>query len=177
MISSEGEVIILEDVIDTAAARGQVEKWLLELEIDMKKSVKAQVSHTHIHMSFLLRNQINHEIGIDNYTLTLFILLQVIHAKDAFPTKARSWWALDWPGQTILCISKMYWTAHITDKFSEGIEGLKEYVETCTHELNEIVKLVRGTLSKQNRTTLGECRVQRRKFSRSRRSAYIDRLQ
>jgi len=43
MISSEEEVIILEDIIDTAAARGQVEKWLLELESNMKKSVKAQV--------------------------------------------------------------------------------------------------------------------------------------
>ncbi|XP_014484361.1 PREDICTED: dynein heavy chain 7, axonemal-like [Dinoponera quadriceps] len=120
MISSEGEEIILEDIIDTSAARGQVEKWLLELEIDMKKSVKAQV----------------------------------IHAKDAFPTKARSQWALDWPGQTILCISKMYWTAQITIKFPEGVESLKAYVETCTYELNEIVKLVRGKLSKQNRTTL-----------------------
>ena len=44
MMSSEEELIILEDIIDTAAARGQVEKWLLELENDMKKSVKAQVN-------------------------------------------------------------------------------------------------------------------------------------
>lgn len=44
MMSSEGEEIILEDIIDTTAARGQVEKWLLELETDMKKSVKAQVN-------------------------------------------------------------------------------------------------------------------------------------
>lgn len=44
MMSSEEEIIILEDIIDTTAARGQVEKWLLELETDMKKSVKAQVS-------------------------------------------------------------------------------------------------------------------------------------
>lgn len=43
MLSSEGEKIVLEDIIDTTEARGQVEKWLLQLEIVMKKSVKAQV--------------------------------------------------------------------------------------------------------------------------------------
>lgn len=44
MMSSEEEEIILEVIIDTTAARGQVEKWLFELETDMKKSVKAQVN-------------------------------------------------------------------------------------------------------------------------------------
>ncbi|EFN66875.1 Dynein heavy chain 7, axonemal [Camponotus floridanus] len=120
MISSEGEKIVLEDIIDTTAARGQVEKWLLELEIDMKKSVKTQV----------------------------------IRAKNAFSTKARSQWVLEWPGQTILCVSKLYWTIDVTDKLPKGIESLRDYVEICTHELNEIVKLVRGRLSTQNRTTL-----------------------
>lgn len=79
----------------------------------------------------------------------------MIRAKNAFPTKARSQWVLEWPGQTILCVSKLYWTADITDKLPKGLESLKDYVETCTHELNEIVKLVRGKLLTQNRTTLG----------------------
>jgi len=83
------------------------------------------------------------------------IFLQVIRARNAFPTKARSQWALEWPGQTVLCISKLYWTADVTDKLPKGFESLRDYVETCTYELNEIVKLVRGKLSTQNRTTLG----------------------
>ncbi|XP_076618005.1 dynein axonemal heavy chain 7 isoform X2 [Colletes latitarsis] len=120
MKSSEDEEITLEDIVNTVAARGQVEKWLLELESSMKKSVRAQV----------------------------------IQAKDAYLEQTRSKWALIWPGQTILCVSKLYWTADVTDALSKSLINLESYISVCTNELHEIVKLVRGTLSTQNRTTL-----------------------
>ena len=36
-----------------------------------------------------------------------------------------------------------------------GSKGLAKYGETCTHELNKIVELVRGTLTKLQRATCG----------------------
>lgn len=38
---------------------------------------------------------------------------------------------------------------------SAGAKGLAQYTEKCTHELNKIVELVRGSLSKLQRATCG----------------------
>lgn len=51
------EEIKLVDVISTSKARGQVEKWLLELEHDMKKSIHLKVKESFEDYP----NQVRHE--------------------------------------------------------------------------------------------------------------------
>jgi len=121
MLSTEGEEVDILEIISTSIARGQVEKWLIELETEMRKSVR--------HM--------------------------VYQAILAYHMKVRTTWVLEWPGQTVLCVDQTYWTQQVEEAMLKGVVGLKRYLAQCQEELNDIIKLIRGTLSKQNRITLG----------------------
>jgi dynein heavy chain len=72
-----------------------------------------------------------------------------------FNTKLRHEWVLEWAGQAVLCVSQIYWTMGVEKAIEQGRKGLEEYAEKCTSELNDIIKLVRGNLTRLNRTTLG----------------------
>ncbi|XP_015440426.1 PREDICTED: LOW QUALITY PROTEIN: dynein heavy chain 7, axonemal [Dufourea novaeangliae] len=120
MRSSEDEEVGLVDAISTAAARGQVEKWLVELETIMRRSIRRVV-----------------QLAIE-----------------AYPSKPRKDWVLEWPGQTILCVGKTYWTLRIEEAMLAGAGGMNKYFEQCQAELNDVIRLIRGKLSKQNRITL-----------------------
>uniref|UniRef100_A0A7N8WVR0 Dynein, axonemal, heavy chain 7 n=1 Tax=Mastacembelus armatus TaxID=205130 RepID=A0A7N8WVR0_9TELE len=114
MKSSEDEVVQLLDIISTSKARGQVEKWLLELENGMTASLHKVIGE----------------------------------AIKAYPTELRINWVRAWPGQTVLCVSQVYWTKYIH-------EALDAYLDQNNRQIDDIVALVRGKLSKQNRVTLG----------------------
>ncbi len=121
MQSSEGEVIKLEGIINTEAARGAVEKWLVELEDLMKKSIHKQI-----------------EMAIEDYL-----------------NRPRNEWVIAWPGQPAICVSCTYWTTYIHEAFAKGGDALKKYLDLNNAQIVDIVALVRGKLSKQNRVTLG----------------------
>nr|XP_060483981.1 dynein axonemal heavy chain 12 [Panthera onca] len=121
MYSSEGERVELIALISTSAARGAVEKWLIQVEDLMLRSI--------------------HDV--------------IAAARLAYPESARRDWVLEWPGQVVLCVSQMFWTSETQEVISGGTEALKKYYQELQNQLNDIVALVRGKLSKQTRTTLG----------------------
>ncbi|KAM4730848.1 dynein axonemal heavy chain 7 [Anableps anableps] len=121
MKSSEGEMVQLLDIISTSKTRGQVEKWLLELENGMTLSLQKVIGD----------------------------------AIKAYPNEQRIDWVRAWPGQTVLCVSQVYWTKDIHEALGSGLKALDAYLKQNNRQIDDIVALVRGKLSKQNRVTLG----------------------
>ena len=77
-------------------------------------------------------------------------------AIDAYPQTERSKWILEWPGQLVLNCSQVHWTLEVNEAIRQGgAKGLQVYADKCTEQLNKIVDLVRGDLSKLERKTCG----------------------
>ncbi|KAK3925188.1 Dynein heavy chain 7, axonemal [Frankliniella fusca] len=73
-----------------------------------------------------------------------------------YPVHARESWVCEWPGQVVLCVSQVYWTAEVHNCLKSGHpRDLVKYHGKLEEQLNDIVALVRGRLQRQTRVTLG----------------------
>ncbi|GFS14644.1 dynein heavy chain 3, axonemal [Elysia marginata] len=74
-------------------------------------------------------------------------------AVNAYPTTQREQWVLQWPGQIVLAASQIHWTAEVTQAIRYG--GLRAYLARSNKQVEAIVAMVRGKLTKMARITLG----------------------
>jgi len=72
---------------------------------------------------------------------------------EAYKNTPRKDWVIDWPGQIVLAGSQIYWTAEVEEAIVKE-NGLKDYLLVLNAQINDIVELVRGSLSKGARVTL-----------------------
>ena len=51
-------------------------------------------------------------------------------------------------------MSQTYWTTYVHEAICNGSDAMERYLQVNTNQINDVVALVRGKLSKQNRVTL-----------------------
>eukprot|EP00945_MAST-04E_sp_MAST-4E-sp1_P004103 g4103.t1 len=80
---------------------------------------------------------------------------QIKAAIEQYPQIPRRDWSLNWPGQVILNVSMLYWTKEVEASIDKkGLEGLKEYKILLDKQIGVIVEMVRGKMTKQQRTLI-----------------------
>ncbi|XP_062929153.1 dynein axonemal heavy chain 3-like [Mobula hypostoma] len=70
----------------------------------------------------------------------------------ACPQVSRDQWALGWPGQVVLACSIVYWTTAVSQAITQN--ELKGFLKKSNEQIEDIVALVRGKLTKMARITL-----------------------
>lgn len=94
----------------------------------------------------------------NKFLFNLFIIsvcIQVIgESIDAYVTTPRGDWVKHWPGQAVLCVTQKYWTTLVHEAIRKGHQAMNDYLAINNSQIDDIVKIVRGKLSKQNRVTL-----------------------
>ncbi|KAG8439501.1 hypothetical protein GDO86_005633 [Hymenochirus boettgeri] len=78
----------------------------------------------------------------------------MIQSITAYGETLRKNWVLQWPGQVVLAASTVHWTMEVSKAIMQK-GGLQSYLNKCNEQIEDIVNLVRGTLTKMERITLG----------------------
>jgi dynein heavy chain len=132
MYSKEKEKLVFpydevrEKLINPNDAGGQVEIWLDQIEKVMRKTVAYE-----------------NDRAVADYQ------------KMAVDNPERTKWIVKWPGQVVLSTTAIYWTKDVSAIIEgEGGPGLTKYASQLKQQLEDIVLLVRGKLSKLDRKTI-----------------------
>ncbi|KAM8971996.1 dynein axonemal heavy chain 3-like [Pelodytes ibericus] len=91
-----------------------------------------------------------HEVEIAMKRSLNEVMIQSINAYTETPRKH---WVLHWPGQVVLASSMVHWTVEVSKAIMLK-DGLQTYLRQSDEQIEDIVNLVRGKLTKMERITL-----------------------
>ncbi|XP_018647924.1 putative dynein heavy chain [Schistosoma mansoni] len=98
--------------------------------------------------------------SVEKWLLQLEIMMiqsiqfNINNALNDYLNKPRKEWVKLWCGQAILAGSMYYWTINVEQAIQNNLDAMKNYLKVNNQQIDEIVAMVRGQLSKQNRITL-----------------------
>ncbi|KAG7477961.1 hypothetical protein MATL_G00075170 [Megalops atlanticus] len=70
-----------------------------------------------------------------------------------YPEKPRTEWVLSWPGQVVIAGCQTFWTLEVSESLEQGDLASRLYPQLQT-QLGDLVQLVRGQLSRMQRSVL-----------------------
>ncbi|CAF4055950.1 unnamed protein product, partial [Adineta steineri] len=84
--------------------------------------------------------------------MLLSIRMIIKEALDAYESRERKQWVLEWPGQIVICASQVYWTKEAEESILNN--NLPQFLLKSNEEIKDTVNLVRGKLESGPRRTL-----------------------
>jgi dynein heavy chain len=84
--------------------------------------------------------------------MLLSIRMIIKEALNAYESRDRKLWVLEWPGQIIICTSQVYWTKEVEESILNNT--LQECLLRSNEQIKDTVNLVRGKLESGPRRTL-----------------------
>ncbi|CCI46649.1 unnamed protein product [Albugo candida] len=137
----------------------QVDEQKKELHITEMKSAEGESVHLHRTIEpESTANKGNVEMWLAQLEAVQWESIRdhIQRALESYPSTLREAWVLHWPAQVVLAVSQVFWTTQVTEAMlHHGCSGLKTYLSALNNQLDRIVTIVRGDLTKLNRTTIG----------------------
>ena len=84
------------------------------------------------------------------------VRLAMKNALESYYDTARTQWVKDHPAMCVINGSQYFWTLELEDKITNaGPVGVKEYYQQSLDQIDDLIGLVRGDLTKQQRNAIG----------------------
>uniref|UniRef100_A0A8C5PIE1 AAA+ ATPase domain-containing protein n=1 Tax=Leptobrachium leishanense TaxID=445787 RepID=A0A8C5PIE1_9ANUR len=163
-LSNDELLEILSETKDPLRVQPHLKKCfegIAKLTFNAKKEITHMESAEHEHVKLVLRIIPSNAKGLVEKwlhevekSMKLSLREVMVQAIDAYSETPRKEWVLHWPGQVVLASSMVHWTMEVSKAIMQK-DGLKAYLGQSNEQIEDIVNLVRGGLTKMERITLG----------------------